>query len=136
MCIIYFNITAGVTIVSKPVGTLNDDDDGQPKMFHFPILGSVTLMCMVTLANGDLPSGIATYKWDTTGCYTNTAYNGGNPNCFPNGQMTRTVTGKNLLAEDAGTISCTATINEMEYKSHPATIHISGESLMLAVAIT
>ena len=116
----------GITIVSSPAGTPVID---QPNTFSYPILSNVTLTCMVTLANRDLLPGITTYQWDTTGCYTNPAYNGGDPNCFPHGQTTQTVTGNGLTAEDAGTISCIATINGTQYTSDPITIRISGEIL-------
>ena len=72
-------------------------------------------------------TGLATYRWDTTGCYTNTAYNNGNPNCFPRGQTTQCVTDNDLTAEDAGTITCTAIIGGMDYTSDPLTLHISGK---------
>ena len=85
---------------------------------------------MVTLANGDLIPGLTTYRWDTTGCYTNTAYNSGNPKCFPNGQTTQTITGNDLTAEDAGIIYCIATVNGIEYTSSPLTIRISGKTLI------
>ena len=68
------------------------------------------------------PAG-ATYLWNTTGCYT---HSGGNPLCFPNGQTTKNVTGNNLLAEDAGTITCTATIGGVDLTSGPLTLRISG----------
>jgi len=63
-------------------------------------------------------------KWDTTGCFTNDLHN--TPTCFPNGQTTQSVTGNNLLAEDAGTITCTVTIGGVDYTSGPLTLRISG----------
>ena len=116
----YLCIIPGVIIVSNPTGT---PVDGQRNTVSYPILSSVSLTCM--LVNGVTET--ATYQWDTTGCYTNTAHNNGNPTCFPNGQTTQTVTGNDLTAEDAGTIHCTITIGDVHYTSSPFTILISGE---------
>ena len=74
-----------------------------------------------------LPSSTVTYQWNTTGCYTHPNFNNGNPRCFPTGLTTQSVTRTDLTAEDAGTITCTATINGMDYISGPFTFHISGE---------
>ena len=82
------------------------------------------------MVEGLLLTGPASYRWDTTGCYTNTAYNSGNPNCFPNGQTTQTVTGTDLLAENAGTIYCTVTIGDVHYYSTPLIIRISGKLII------
>ena len=119
----YLRIVPGVVIVSNPAGT---PVDGQLNTVSYPILSSVSLTCM--LVNGVTEA--ATYQWDTTGCYTNTAYNRGNPNCFPVGETAQTVTGIDLNAEDAGTIHCTITIGDVHYTSSPLTLHISGESLI------
>ena len=73
------------------------------------------------------------FRWDTTGCYTNSKFTPSNPQCFPRGQTTQNVTGNNLNAEDAGTITCHATINGVEYNSEPFTLHISGEQLVYCV---
>ena len=54
-------------------------------------------------------------------------FTGSNPDCFPHGRMTQTVTDNDLLAHDAGTIACTATINGSNYTSKPFTLRISGE---------
>ena len=115
--------TYTVTIASNPAGT---PVSGSTNTFRYPILSSVTLTCMVTLSGTDF-SGSASFQWDTTECYTNNAYNRGRPRCFPNGRTTQTVTGNDLLAEDAGTITCIATISGVAYTSDPMTIHISGE---------
>ena len=113
-----------VTIVSSPAGT---PVSGSTNTFNYPILSSVTLTCMVTLSNGEAFTGTATYQWNTTGCYTNTAHNSGNPTCFPTGQTTQNVTDNNLLADDAGTITCTVTVNGVDFTSDPLTLRISGE---------
>ena len=111
-----------VTIVSSPAGT---PVNGSTNTFDYPILSSVTLTCMVTLSNGGTYTG--PYQWNATGCYTNTGHNSGNPTCFPTGQTTQNVTDNNLLADDAGTITCTVTVNEVDYTSDPLTLRISGE---------
>ena len=70
---------------------------------------------------------VTNYQWDTTGCYTNTAHNSGNPTCFPTGQTTQSITGNDLTAEDAGTITCSTTIGGVDYTSEPLTLRISGK---------
>ena len=79
------------------------------------------------------PSSSVTYRWNTAGCYTNNQFTGSNPECFPRGQITQTVTGNDLNAEDAGTITCTVTISGSDYTSEPFTLRISGEQLVYCV---
>ena len=112
-----------ITIVSSPAGT---PVSGSTNTFDYPILSSVTLTCMVD----PLPSINISYQWNTTRCYTNSNYNGGVPRCFPHGQTTSSITENNLTAEDAGTITCTVTINGIEYTSGSFTLRISGELIM------
>ena len=81
---------------------------------------------MVTSSDGSTFT-VTNYQWDTTGCFTNNARN--TPTCFPTGQTTQSVTGNNLLAEDAGTITCAVTIGVVDYTSDPLTLRISGISL-------
>ena len=57
-------------------------------------------------------------------------FTGGNPECFPHGQMTQNVTENDLLAHDAGTITCNATIGGNNYTSEPFTLRISGKQLV------
>jgi len=71
-----------------------------------------------------LPPASATYQWNTTGCFTNDLLTA--PTCFPNGQITQNVTDNNVTAEDAGTITCTATINGLNFTSGLLTLRISG----------
>ena len=78
-------------------------------------------------------SSTVNYRWNTAGCYTNSKFTGSNPQCFPHGQTTQSVTGNNLNAEDAGTITCTVTINGVNYTSEPFTLRISGEQLVYYV---
>ena len=109
-----------VTVVSNPVGT---SVTGSPNTFDYPILSTVNLTCMVDPS----PSLNASYRWNTTNCYTNNYYNNGIPGCFPHGKTAQTVTGKNLTAEDAGTVTCTVTINGTDFISTSFTLRISGK---------
>ena len=86
-------------------------------------MSSVTLTCMVN----PTPSSFVTFQWNTTGCYTNSKFTPGNPQCFPYGHTTLNVTGNDLNAEDAGTITCTVIISGINYTSEPFTLRISGE---------
>ena len=79
------------------------------------------------------PSSPVTYQWNTAGCYTNKQFTNSMPQCFPHGQTTQNVTGNNLNVVDAGTITCTVTINGSNYTSGPFTLRISGEQLMYCV---
>ena len=104
-----------MTIESNPPGK---PVIGQDNTFDYPILKNVTLNCAVS------PNVRASsYQWNTRGCYKNS---GGNPRCFAHGQTIRTITGYSLSAKDAGTITCTATINKVKYTSNPLTIRVSG----------
>ena len=76
---------------------------------------------------------VTDYQWNTTRCYTHPNRNGGRPKCFPDGQTTQTVTDDDVTAEDAGTITCTVTINGVNYTSGPFTLRISGEQLLYSV---
>ena len=113
-----------VTIVTDPAGT---PVDGQPGTFDYLILTRLTMMCMETAADGS--SVIVTaYWWTATNCYDRS---GGvqNPCFYSVGNTTgQNVTSSGgLLAPDAGTVTCTATIDGMEYTSDPLTLRISGE---------
>jgi len=112
-----------VHIISSPAGI---EVNGSTNTFDYPILSSVTLTCIAIRDDGVPIFMGATYRWNTTGCYTNLAHNSGNPTCFPNGQTTQSITGNDLTAEDAGTITCTATIGGVDYTSEPFTLCISG----------
>ena len=112
-----------VTVVTIPAGT---PVVGQPGTFDYPILTNVTLMCLATASDGS-PVTVTSYRWTAIDCYTRTGgvqnpcfYNVGNPT----GQN---ITSNGLLAADAGTVICTATINGMDYTSDPLTLRISGE---------
>ena len=115
-----------VTIVSSPAGA---PVSGSNNTFDYPILIKVFLTCMVE----PTPSSSVTYQWNTTGCYTNSKFTRTNPQCFPHGKTKQTVAGNILKAEDAGTITCTVTINGSDYTSEPFTLRISGEQLVYCV---
>jgi len=82
-------------------------------------MSSVTLACKVNPP----PSVFVTYQWKTGECYAN---DNDDSTCFPNGQTTPTVRKNNLLAKDAGTITCTATVLGVDYTSNNFTLRISG----------
>ena len=109
-----------VTIVSSPTGT---PVSGSTNTFDYPILSSVTLTCIVASSDGSTYN-VTNYQWNTIGCFTNDRHN--TPTCFPTGQTTQIVTGYNLTAEDAGTITCTATIGGDDFTSEPLTLRVSG----------
>ena len=81
---------------------------------------------MVIRSSDNLEVTADSYQWNTEDCYTNRAYNNGNPQCFPNGKTTATITGEDLKAEDAGTINCIARIDTTDYESNSITIRIAG----------
>jgi len=109
-----------VTIVSTPAGTPVSESTNT---FDYPILSNVTLTCMV---DPSPPAG-ATYQWNTGGCFTNSRryY----PTCFPHGQTTQSVTGYHLLAEDAGLIACSVSIDGTNYASDIFALRIAGNRL-------
>ena len=118
-----------VTITSNPAGT---PESGSTNTFDYPILSSVTLTCNV-MPNDELEVTVDSYRWNTAGCYTHPNRNNGNPTCFPVNQTTQNVTDNDVTAEDAGTITCTVTINGSNYTSGPFTLRISGEQLVYCV---
>ena len=84
-------------------------------------------MCMATTEDGS-PVTVTSYSWTASDCYTRSG--GIGYPCFysynPTGQN---VTSTGLLAPDDGTVTCTATIDGMDYTSDPLTLRISGEQL-------
>ena len=71
------------------------------------------------------PLTVTGYSWNTTRCYANS---NGERRCFPAGVTTQSVRKDYLLAKDAGTITCTATISSVDYvfTSNEFTLRISG----------
>ena len=109
-----------VTIVRTPAGT---PVSGSTNTFDYPILGNVTLMCVVTSSDQSVLT-VDNYRWNTTGCFTNNAHTA--PTCFPTNQTTQSVTDNALTAEDAGIIACTVMIGDMNYDSKPLNLRVSG----------
>ena len=107
-----------VTILRNPNGTQVNEST-----YDYPILSNVTLTCMVTSSNGSIPTMI-NYQWNTTECFTNTKHK--NPTCFNTDRTGKGITVNNLLAEDAGTITCTVSIGDSSYTSKPLTLRVSG----------
>ena len=100
-----------VIMVNDPAGTRVN---GSANTFDYPILSSVNLTCIVKPS----PSDPVTYQWNTEGCERR---------CFPAGKTTQSVSEDDLLAKDAGTITCTATILGAQYTSDELVLHISGK---------
>ena len=83
---------------------------------------------MATASDGS-PATVTYYEWIAIECYNRS---GGVQNrCFYSvGDLTRqNITSNGILAPDAGTITCTATIDGVDYTSDPLTLRISGEQL-------
>ena len=109
-----------VTIVTDPAGV---PVDVQSNTFDYPILTSVTLMCIATAADGS-PATVTSYHWNAINCYGDSDYY---PCFYSHGQTSQNITGNNLRAQDAGTVRCTATIDGTNYTSDPLILRISGE---------
>ena len=97
-------------------------------------MSNVTLICNVTSKNGS-SFNVTSYQWNTAGCYNNSKFTPSNPECFPHNQTTQSVTGNDLNAEDAGTITCTVTISGSNYTSEPFTIQISGTNNVIHATV-
>ena len=98
---------------------------GQNNTFDYPILTNVTLMCMVTPVNGSSHT-VTSYLWTAVNCYKHSE--GINDSCFYGGNKTgQNITGHDLLAQDAGTVTCNATIDGANYTSDPLSLRIAGE---------
>ena len=117
-------MNVNVTIVTDPEGTRVN---GLNNTFDYPILTSVSLLCMATLPDGS-PVTVTSYSWTATNCYDHTG--GVQSPCFYSGGRTGyNITENSLLAPDAGTVTCTATIGSASFTSDPLTLRISGEQL-------
>ena len=84
---------------------------------------------MATASDGSSVT-VTSYSWTATNCYTRVG--GVQDPCFygvgnPTGQNVTSSSGP--LAADAGTVTCTATIDGVDYTSDPLTLRISGEQL-------
>ena len=111
-----------VTVVTDPEGT---PVNGSNNIFDYPILTSVSLLCMATMPDGS-PVTVASYSWTATHCYDRT---GGvrNPCFYSHGHAKNNIADNHLLAQDAGTVTCTVTIDGVNFTSDPLTLRISGE---------
>ena len=70
----------------------------------------------------------SSYSWTATNCYNHTG--GVDDPCFYSGDRTGfNLTGNNLLAQDAGTVTCTVTVGGASFTSDPLTLCISGKEL-------
>ena len=73
-------------------------------------------------------ANVTSYRWTATNCYDHTG--GVQDPCFYSGGLTgQNISGSDLLAQDAGNVSCTATIVGSNYTSDPLTLQISGKNL-------
>ena len=114
-----------VTIVTNPAGT---PVDGQPNTYYYPVVSSVTLMCMVTADDGSLVTADS-YNWNAINCYNDHDGIRRDPCFYSGGRTGQSITGNDLQAPDAGTVTCSAIINGINYTSDPLTLCISGEQL-------
>ena len=113
-----------ISIISNPAGT---PVNGSNNTFDYPILTSVNLLCNVTTADGS-PVTATSYSWTATNCYNRTG--GVQSPCFYSGsQMGTNIAGNNLLAPDAGTVTCSATIAGVDVTSDPLTLRIAGKDI-------
>ena len=112
-----------VSVVTDPAGI---PVGGQPSTFDYPILSNVTLTCNVAATGAS--ANVTSYRWTATNCYDHIG--GIQDLCFYSGGLTgQNISGSDLLAQDAGDVSCTATIDGSNYTSDPLTFQISGEQL-------
>ena len=90
---------------------------------------SLTLTCLAIASDGS-PATVTSYSWAATNCYTR---NGGVQDpCFyslPSATGQNITSNTGLLATGAGTVTCTATIDGIDYTSDLLTLRISGEQL-------
>ena len=124
MCMLNFliDLNISITIVTDPEGT---PVNGSSNTFDYPILTSVSLLCMAMMPDGSSVTA-SSYSWTATNCYNRTG--GIHDPCFYSGGRTGyNITDNSLLAPDAGTVTCTATIGSASFTSDPLTLRISGE---------
>ena len=85
-------------------------------------------MCMATASDGSSVT-VTSYSWAGSDCYTRS---GGVDNpCFYSlpSATGQNVTNTGVLAPDTGTVTCTATIDGVDYTSDSLSLRISGEQL-------
>ena len=121
-------VNINVTIITAPEGI---PVNGSYNTFDYPILTSVSLMCIATLPGGSQVTATS-YSWTATNCYNRTG--GVQSPCFYNGGRTgNIITGDSLLAPDAGSVTCTATVAGVDFTSEPLTLRISGKTMQFVV---
>ena len=116
-------IGVDISITSIPVGAPVNESTNT---FDYPILTNVSLLCMATTPDG-LPIAGISYSWTATNCYSRTG--GVQIPCFYNGSTGSTITDNSVLAPDAGTVTCTATIAGKDFISDPLTLRIAGKDI-------
>ena len=112
-----------VTIVTDPVGI---PVDNQSNTFDYPILTSVTLMCIVTAVD-ESSATVTSYNWNCVMHFANSTCNlfSTDLDQLPQTQNTSI---NNLQAKHASAmIYCTATIGGTNYTSDPLILRISGK---------
>ena len=126
MCLFNFliDLNISVTIVTDPEGT---PVNGSNNTFDYPILTSVSLLCMATTEDGSSVT-VTSYSWTATNCY-NHAGGVQSPCFYSSGCIGYNITDNSLLAPDAGTVTCTVTIGGVNFTSDPLTLRIAGEQL-------
>ena len=122
LCSYVSSIVPMISVVNSPASA-GTPVNGSTNTYDYAILSNVSLTCMVD----PLPVISVSYRWNTTQCYNNINFNNGIPGCFPHNQTTQNVTGNGVTAEDAGTITCTMTLDGIGYTSEPFTLRISGK---------
>ena len=119
-------MNVNVAIVTEPAGI---PVIGTTDTFDYPIFTRVNLTCNVTTPDGS-PVTATSYRWTGTNCYTGSS----GITCFYDGQTGQTITDSNgVLAPDAGTVTCTATVAGVDYTSEPLTLRISGKQLIITI---
>lgn len=85
-------------------------------------MSKVTLICIATAADGSPATYNVTYAWIHVDCYS-----GSDSPCFyGHNPTTQNITSDGLLARDAGSVICSATIDG-NLPSSAITLRISGE---------
>ena len=85
-------------------------------------------MCMATAVDGS-PVTVISYSWTAVNCYSRSG--GVQDPCFYSlpSATGQNITSTGVLAPDAGNVTCTATIDGINYTSDPLTLRVSGEQL-------
>ena len=84
---------------------------------------------MATASDGSSVT-VTSYSWTATNCYTRVG-DVQDPCFYSVGDLTgqNVTSSTGILAPDAGTVTCTATIGGMDHTSDPLSLRISGEQL-------